>query len=295
MKYLNSWFIFILERFNPVAYFIMIFIFLAAHFLTYQASVSAVLFYHFIPLFIAIVLLFFHLRLFDEIKDFESDTKNYPNRPLPRGLLKKEDLLNALIFIIIAELVLFSYYGVKTLLSGITTILYSLLMYKEFFLRKWLRSHLTIYAVTHTVIAILISVIIFTALSNKFIFQIPISFAYFSFGSWFLFNIFEFGRKTFASEEERQDIDSYSKNFGHYGALLLVIVMMIIGTTLLSISILRSHIIGLYFWSIILCIAGISYVSSDKKQYAKIYRILSFAYIVLIYGTIAVSNLLIKL
>ena len=295
MEYLNRWLLLVKERFNPAKYLIMILVFFSAHFFVYETDVGLISFCYFIPLFIAILLLFFHLRLFDEIKDFEFDKINFPDRPLPRGLLKKEDLLNVSILIIIIELMLFSYYGSKILLFAIIAILYSFLMYKEFYFGAWLRSHLTIYAVTHTFIATLISITIFNALADRFIFQMPLTFYYFSLGGWFLFNIFEFGRKTFALDEEKPGIDSYSKNFGRFGALLLVTVMMVVSTKFISISIIHPNIIVLYFWNIVLFIVGIFYVMFKKKDYAKVYRTLSTVHIVLIYGTIITSNLPTKL
>src|SRR3990167_7385678 len=159
MKYSDRWFQFIKERFDPLPYSVMIFVFLGAHYAVYLnflkqgvASNFGHLLY-LIPLILAVFLFFFKLRLFDEIKDIESDAIHHPERPLPRGILRKDDIIRAVFIIIALELLLFSLYGLRALASAVIAVGYSLVMYKEFFSKKWLRAHLTLYAVTHTFVA----------------------------------------------------------------------------------------------------------------------------------------------
>ncbi len=294
MTYLNKWFQFIKERFNPLSYSIMIIVFFGAHYSVYLGLAGqqfgkiniqppATL----TPLVLAVFIFFLKLRLFDEVKDFEDDVKNYPKRPLPRGLLRRNDILRVVFWVIILELMLFSVYGPWAFASASFAIGYSLLMYKEFFLRKWLRLHLTTYAATHTFVVVFISITIFVSLFKAPFSGLPLNIVYFSLGSWFIFNIFEFGRKTFASQEEKNGINSYSKIFGRFGAVMLVLAMAILGNLFIEKGVVFSVNAYLLIWTALLVIAGLIYAVSNKALLGKLYRAATSIYIILIYGTIA--------
>lgn len=290
MKYHSKWLQFVIDRFNPVSYSVMIIVFLSAHYCLFQKYTNNEFRFDFgeilslLPIALGIFLFFFKLRLFDEIKDVEFDKMYHPERPLPRAVLKRKDILGATIILIVINILIFSFYGIYALISALITILYLLFMYKEFFARNWLRSHLTTYAITHTFIVVFISLTIFSALLGKPITKIPANMIYFSLAGWFIFNIFEFGRKTFAEHEEKRGVDSYSKIFGKFGAVLLVLVMAI-----LSIIFLRKATNSLsttaisFSWTVLLAILGIFYATSKKYFSAKLYRFLVSFYIVVAY------------
>lgn len=287
MKFFHNWLQFINERFNPLPYGLMLAVFLGAHYAVYQPySAPPITISALIPLCIAIVLFFFRLRLFDELKDFESDQIQYPHRPLPRGLLQPSDCLRIATISITVELALFSLYGRWALLSAMGAIGYSLLMYKEFFIRSWLRAHLTTYAITHTIVVVGISITFFVALLHTSPTHVPVYLLLFSLAGWFLFTIFEFGRKTWSSREERLGIDSYSKIFGRYGAVVWVIVMAMASTTLFWKD-------GLFtpfsWWIVTLGVLGLLYAICDRPIVAKIYRIATMLFIIAVYTTIIYS------
>jgi 4-hydroxybenzoate polyprenyltransferase len=298
MKYLNKWFYFIKKRFNPILYAIMIFVFVNAHYAVYinffkQSIVlnSDVIFW-LISFMVIIYLFFFKLRLFDEIKDVEFDKIYYSDRPLPQGILSKKDLLIAAFIIIIIEILFFSFYGFWSFLSILITVSYSLIMYKEFFIKKWLRDHLTIYAISHTFVVVLISITIFTSLINKIFSQIPKEFFLFSFSNWFFFNIFEFARKTFAKDEERVGVDSYSKKFGKIGAVLIVLIMIGLNFAFINKTITLIFRDLLFVLLTFLMITGLLYTIFDHMYFAKIYRIIAIFYPIFTYGVIILSSLI---
>ena len=296
MTYLHKLFIFTRERFDPLPYSLMIFVFWVAHYsmylyferqplegLNFQAAI------YLFPMALATFIFFFKLRLFDEVKDLESDIVNHPDRPLPRGLLKESDVFRLVYIAIATEFVLFSLYGLWAALSSALAIGYSLLMYKEFFFRRWLRSHLTVYAITHTFVVVFISIAIFTSLLKKPFIELPLNFIYFSIAGWFIFNIFEFGRKTFTSREERNGVDSYSKTFGRYGAVSLVLITATLGMMFLSKALTLPLDGYLFFWSALLIASGLFYALFDTANLAKIYRAATSIYLILIYGTVMCS------
>lgn len=298
MKYLHKWLQLIKERFNPVSYAVMIFVFLGAHYILYLNFIkrditldfSDIL--HLIPLFLATSLFFFKLRLFDEVKDIESDTVHHPERPLPRGILSKHDVLRITLIVITIEMALFFYYGFWAFVSAVIAVSYSLVMYKEFFIKEWLRAHLTTYAVAHTFVVVFVSATIFIALFGKPFTKIPGDLVYFSFAGWFLFNIFEFGRKTFARNEEKEGVDSYSKIFGKLGAVMLVLVMAVLSITFINKA--TSSIISnvLFLWLFPLGILGLLYTMLDRIHFAKVYRATTSLYIIFTYGSVALLGFL---
>lgn len=293
MKYLHRWVQFAKERFNPLSYASMILVFISAHYVLFmnlieQTENPFLNVLNLIPIVLATTLFFFRLRLFDEVKDMESDAVHHPERPLPRGMLSKNEVIRFAFVFMVVEVILFSYYGLWAFGGALVVSIYSLIMYKEFFIKKWLRAHLTTYAITHTFVVVLMSLTIFTALFSESIIKIPGVLIYFSFAGWFLFNIFEFGRKTFASQEEKEGIKSYSKIFGRIGAVLLVLAMVILSIIFIK-KTLTFTTNFLILWSIPLIFIALLYVWLDKPFIAKIYRGAASLYIIFIYGTITAS------
>jgi 4-hydroxybenzoate polyprenyltransferase len=163
---------------------------------------------------------FFRMRLFDEIKDYEVDLVINPTRPLARGILTVAQVKKAIFFLIILESVLAGTLGLMTFLLYIFAVFYSLLMYEEFFIGEWLRPRLTTYAVSHTIVVAFLGLALISANLGMMTFH-SLSIPVFLFSHWFIFNLFEFARKTFDLSEERKNVPSYSKIFTLKGAYLL--------------------------------------------------------------------------
>jgi len=294
MKSLSRWIQFIMERFNPLYHFPMIVVFIGSHYTLYTHLIATDLhesysdFLHLIPLFLAVALFFFILRLYDEIKDIEFDKNFHPERPVPRGFLHKREIKQVILFLIIVEILIFSFYGKQPLLLCLITIGYSLLMYKEFFLKEWLRAHLTTYAITHTFIVILISQTLFIALFANDPADFSLDLLYFSFGGWFIFNIFEFGRKTYAQSEEKKNLNSYSKVFGKLGAVLLVMLMTVLNILFLDKLPVTLNINLIVIFTVVMGFVGLIYAISKDTLFAKLYRSTTLLYIILTYTTITI-------
>lgn len=296
---MNRWLIFIRERFSPLTYLPMVIVFLAAHYALIDQTHLKIEITFAAPILLAIgvVAFFLKLRLYDEIKDYEVDLEIHPHRPLQRGLITGSALKRGILLCVGTELVCFGLLGFRPLVGIIIAIAYSLLMYKEFFVRERIRARLTTYAVTHTAVSVLLSLAIYSAISSHFIWQLNSAAYYFALSNWCLFNIFEFGRKTFSLQEEKMSVDSYSKLFGRFGAVSLVIIMAILSLALLSFTPFAQ---AASFWPFIISasatlgVLGVAYAVYDKLWQAKIYRIASSAYLVVIYGGLIISSLRIR-
>ncbi len=174
---------------------------------------------------------FFLLRIYDEHKDYEEDCKNYPDRVLQQGLITLGHLKVAGALAIATQL------GGSLLLDGgfgpitmwwLAVFAYSLLMTKEFFVRQWLTERLVIYATSHMLImplAILWMVQIGAGAEG-----LPLEVGYLAALAFLCGGAFEVTRKLRAPEEEREEVDSYTKVFGTSGAPIIVGVLLTLAT-----------------------------------------------------------------
>jgi len=220
----KRWFIFTLERFPPLKHLLLILSLVGANTFVALKTTSTT---HGVSIigFLVVFIAFFRLRLFDEIKDYKTDCQINSHRPLARGLIPLKEAKMIAFSLILVELILSAIIGLPALISAFVYILYSLLMYKEFFLSHFLCSRLATYALTHTIVSSFIAFYIFSSVTGLYIWEAPISFTLFTIANWMIFNVFEFGRKTFGIEEEQPEVESYSKNFGPKRAAGYVLYM----------------------------------------------------------------------
>ncbi len=279
---LTDWRIFQRERFPLHTHLPLILALLFAHVaLTgFSAAKSGAL----VALFFVLLSFFFRMRLFDEIKDYATDCEKNPSRPLPRGVLKVRDLQRAILILFGFELVLTGIVNPVALAILLPAQGYSLLMYKEFFIGKILRPHLTTYAVCHTVVMILLSALCSVWLLKQFPSQLESRYWIFAAGCFGVFNVFEFGRKTFASAEEQLGVDSYSEIWGHAGAVFLNLSQSLLGLIAMGCAYPYHRFQWLLGGAVLagLLIAGMTYIFRNTATAAKTYRAVSSACILLI-------------
>ena len=295
MKKASNWWQFTKERFHPASHIMMIAVFIATHVLIMKKNYNALFAASdLVLLLIAVTAFYFKLRLYDEIKDYELDCEINPHRPLPRGLLTRRDMYNGMGVCILIESVIFALKGINPFISMIIAILYSLIMYKEFFIREKIRPHLTTYALVHTIVTSFLSIAIFSFISGLSFKEVirEERLLYFALANWFLFNLFEFGRKSFAESEERPGVDSYSSLFGKGGAMLLSLVQVLFAHFLImktgglnNTFILFSHGALLAFFIMI----SLNYYLSSRVYAAKLFRNISSVYIILFYITLIIA------
>src|SRR5215212_9492381 len=88
--------------------------------------------------FVSCFLFFLQLRIADEFKDFEEDSRWRPYRAVPRGLIKLREL--GVVFVIAGAIQLSLSLALNWKLAGWLALVwvYLALMSKEFFVRDWL-------------------------------------------------------------------------------------------------------------------------------------------------------------
>lgn len=173
---------------------------------------------------VALALVFLHLRLFDELKDFDHDRRFNPGRPLPRGLVTVGEVRVGWIVVLLAELGLAAWLGVQALVAMALVQGYSVVMLNEFWIRDWLRPRLLTYAVTHTLITPLMLLFVMAVETGRLVWAPPAGYLGFALAGWPLFLVFEVARKTFTPERERIDVPSYSSVHGAGRAAALTVL-----------------------------------------------------------------------
>ncbi|MBI3659654.1 hypothetical protein HY230_04185, partial [Candidatus Acetothermia bacterium] len=112
----------------------------------------------------------------------------------------------------------------------LAVLLYSLVMFKEFFIGRWLRRNLFIYALTHTPIMFLIGLYAHAVYVVQHQLTIVSSIGFYL-GVCFLTGLlFEIARKVRAPEDERQGVETYSKYFGTKRVAIVLILLLLLST-----------------------------------------------------------------
>lgn len=292
----GRWWLFVRQRFEPVSHLAMI----VALFLAHHGAFAAGWVGEARPVPLSLLLLagfatlafFFKLRLYDELKDREDDARVFPDRPLIRGVLLPGQLKAGIAVCFVVELAGMGALGTGALAGMAIAIAYSMLMYREFFLRDFLRPKLTTYAVMHTVVTVLLTLTLFAAFTRQTPWTLDHRAWRFALGSWCLFNLFEFGRKTFATTEERFEVASYSKIWTRWGAVGLSWAMAGAAVWLIAGEQLE-HSPLLLLWtsvtSALLLAVGLVYGLFDRPPLGRVYRTVTSGFIVLLYLGVAVA------
>ena len=160
------------------------------------------------------LILFFQLRVADEFKDFETDSRYRPHRAVPRGLVTLRELATlayvgaAIQFGIAIHLD----FGLVPILAGVW--IYMALMTKEFFAPLWLRAHPVVYLLSHMlimpIIAFYISAFDWLNLGNEF----PLGLGWLLMLSFSCGLVLEIGRKVKSPGKERDGVETYSGLWG---------------------------------------------------------------------------------
>jgi len=164
--------------------------------------------------FVTCFLFFLQLRIADEFKDIEEDTRYRPYRPVPRGLVT----LRALGFVFagaaLVQLLLALWLEPRLLVVLAIAWTYLALMSREFFAREWLVARPITYLWTHMLIMPLVD--LYATACHWLAHDFPVSPGL----KWFLVASFcngvviEIGRKLRAREDEEEGVPTYTRLWG---------------------------------------------------------------------------------
>jgi 4-hydroxybenzoate polyprenyltransferase len=161
------------------------------------------------------LLFFLQLRIADEFKDFDEDSRYRPYRPVPRGLVTLADLRAIGVAAAVIQLALAVWLEARLVPLLLATWAYLGLMSVEFFAPRWLRARPIAYMLSHMAIMPLIDLYAtacdwrVAGLSSP-----PAGLAWFLIVSFFNGIVVEIGRKIRPQEAEEVGVETYSALWG---------------------------------------------------------------------------------
>ena len=242
-------------------------------------------------IFVTLMLGFFHLRVFDEHKDFEKDKIAHPDRVLSRGLITLAELRRYGYIAIFLELALGFSTGVEAGVWALSFLIFSVLMRYEFGIGEWLNRHLVIYAVSHNPIVALMMCFVTAATLGEMDFSTPV--ILFILVATFTSLGFEVGRKLRAPQDERPGQDTYTAALGMGRAVALLALVLLAalgaGRMLLVSTGLRIALDGVA----IIAMAGVfQFLFNATSKGAKMAETASTVSALAIYGMVAADVLI---
>jgi 4-hydroxybenzoate polyprenyltransferase len=166
------------------------------------------------------LLFFLQLRIADEFKDFEEDARYRPYRPVPRGLVTLRELAWLGVAAALTQLTIALLLEPALVWLLLVTWTYLALMTREFFARRWLKSHPIAYMTSHMLILPLVDLYA-TACDWRAagLASPPPGLGWFLAVSFLNGIIIEIGRKTRAASDEEHGVETYSALWGRQGAI----------------------------------------------------------------------------
>ncbi len=175
----------------------------------------------FLVAFLTSLAFFMQLRIADEFKDFEDDSRYRAYRPVPRGLVKLRELGWIGLGLGLAQLALALWLSPALLLLLLAAWAYLGLMSAEFFAGAWLKAHPFTYLWSHMLI---MPLIVLYATATDWLPAVgrpPAGLSWFLVVSFFNGVVIEVGRKLRAAEDEETGVDTYTALYGRGRAVAL--------------------------------------------------------------------------
>ena len=166
------------------------------------------------------------LRVADELKDYETDKKLFPDRPLPSGRTKKSDIVISCVIVQVIAFVL-NFLFMNNIVFFLILYAYGYLMSKWFFQRAKIQPSLPLALITHNPVQMIVNLYIISFTVIKYNLDwINITSICTLFTLYFPALIWEISRKI-KNPKKENDYTTYSKLFGYKRATRFVLILTI--------------------------------------------------------------------
>lgn len=170
---------------------------------------------------VSTLILFFQLRVADEFKDYDLDSRYRPHRPVPRGLVSVRELARLAVAGAVIQFTIAVSIDLGLVPILLLVWIYIGLMTKEFFVRKWLLAHPAAYLLSHMLVMPLIA---FYASAFDWLCEcraMPHGMTWLLLLSFCCGLVLELGRKIRVPSRERFGVETYSVLWGGNVAVIL--------------------------------------------------------------------------
>jgi 4-hydroxybenzoate polyprenyltransferase len=178
---------------------------------------------------------FMQLRIADEFKDFEEDSRYRPYRPVPRGLVTLQELGTVGLILAALQLLLALWFYPPLIAILLLSWGYLALMSREFFVREWLKARPITYMWTHMLIMPLVDLYAtacdwLVAESGRD-YAVPHGLFWFLIVSFFNGIVIEIGRKIRSPQDEEEGVETYSVLWGRRRAVGVWLIALLVNAT----------------------------------------------------------------
>jgi 4-hydroxybenzoate polyprenyltransferase len=294
----NRWWIYQRERFPLGLHGLLILIFsLAAvgygHVLAGRAGSPAVI--TLLVSFTGSFITFLLLRIADEFKDYDDDKRYRPYRAVPRGLVKLSELAVLGVALTFIQLAVTLSFSLQLALPLLALWIYFLLMSREFFVPRWLKSQPVVYLVSHMLIMPLIALFA-SAPAWIELAKMPDGLSIFLVLTFLVGMVGEIGRKIRAPVAEEIGVETYSALWGRRRAVIIwIILLLLAGGFALQASIyvggIKPLAIGLSVLLGVALVLARQLVARPKTWIGKAIETVSGLWALVIYACIASNSL----
>ena len=194
--------------------------------------------------FVTSLLFFLKLRIADEFKDFEEDSRYRPYRAVPRGLVTLRELGYVGLAAAAVQLVLALCLQLSLVFLLLIPWLYLALMTKDFFVRKWIINRPFTYMWTHMMIMPLIDLYATSCDWHLAGSGPPKGLVWFLAVSYFNGVVVEIGRKVRAPPDEEVGVTTYSAVWGLHRAVFAWLTAIGLNATLALVAAHEIHFLG---------------------------------------------------
>lgn len=238
-----------------------------------------------IPMFIVGFLQFFMVRVIDEHKDFEEDSKFRNYRPVPRGLISLRVLKVLFVISFIAQFLITTIWGGSLLLLVILWCAV-LLLANDFFIKDFIDRHILVGVILDEAIMPVLALLmasfcveehlLFYLLGNTgFIYLVYLTYVI----SW----IVELARKIRCKKDEEKGVKTYTQVFGIPKAVLLLglfeMFAYMLQTTLLN----RNYDTDCLFIFLTVMVINVLFVLTENRFFSKLVELAANVYIIVVY------------
>jgi hypothetical protein len=239
--------------------------------------------------FVTSLLFFLQLRIADEFKDFEDDSRFRPYRAVPRGLVTLPELARVGIAAAIIQLLLAVLLDPSIIWILLVAWIYLALMTREFFVAHWLKRHPVLYMTSHMMILPLVD--LYATACDWWVAglrQPPRGLLWFLVVSYFNGMVVEIGRKIRVPADEEHGVDTYSALWGRGRAVrawLCVVLLTALAAWRAAAEIgTEGPMVMLLALLVALCVgAGVRVVRSEKAGTGKAVEVMAGLWTVLMY------------
>ncbi len=220
------------------------------------------------------------LRVADDLKDYETDLRLFPDRPLPSGRVYKKDIVIACVIAQAIAAVL-NIVFMNNIFFGCLLYFYGFLMSKWFFKRSKIQPSLPLALVTHNPVQMFVNIYIISFTVIKYDLE-PISLITIM-TLWTLYFpalIWEISRKIKAPKDEN-DYTTYSKLFGYKKSTRFVMILTLVDIVTNMILVFNLNKVTILIFVLLVSWMVWKFVSfmKDPEQYAIVEKVERYTYI----------------